>query len=97
MSRPERALVLGASMGGLLAARALSDHYRTVTIVDRDVLPDGAVQRRGVPQGRHAHVLLARCSQILGELFPGILEELVGDGVATWRDGDLSRLWLSGR
>jgi 2-polyprenyl-6-methoxyphenol hydroxylase-like FAD-dependent oxidoreductase len=36
----ERAVVLGASMGGLLAARVLSDFFRTVTVVDRDALPD---------------------------------------------------------
>jgi len=30
----ERAVVLGASMGGLLAARVLADFYRTVTVID---------------------------------------------------------------
>jgi 2-polyprenyl-6-methoxyphenol hydroxylase-like FAD-dependent oxidoreductase len=90
-----RAIVLGASMAGLLAARVLADFYRAVTVIERDVLPEGPVHRRGVPQGRHAHVLLARCSQILAELFPGILVELVGEGVSVWSDGDLTRLCLS--
>jgi phytoene dehydrogenase-like protein len=45
----ERAVVIGASMGGLLAARVLTDFYRTVTVVERDVLPDGPANRRGVP------------------------------------------------
>ncbi|MEV0130913.1 hypothetical protein AB0H83_20920 [Dactylosporangium sp. NPDC050688] len=49
------AVVLGASIAGLLAARALSD---TVTVLDRDDLT-GAGARRGVPQGRHAHMLFA--------------------------------------
>ena len=35
----ERAIVLGASIGGLLAARVLAESYRTVTVVERDVLP----------------------------------------------------------
>ena len=36
----DHAVVLGASIGGLLAARVLADFYRTVTVVERDVLPD---------------------------------------------------------
>ena len=84
-------MVLGASMSGLLAARVLSDFYDTVTVVERDVLPDGPANRRGVPQDGHAHLLLARGAQILAELFPGILGELVAAGVPVWDDGDLSK------
>ncbi|HZC09949.1 MAG TPA: 2-polyprenyl-6-methoxyphenol hydroxylase-like oxidoreductase [Mycobacterium sp.] len=93
----DRAVVLGASMGGLLAARVLADFFETVTVVERDVLPDDddAVVRRGVPQGRHVHVLLARGAQILEELFPGFLKELVADGAPVWDDGELSKLHLS--
>ena len=91
----ERAVVLGASMGGLLAARVLADFFGTVTVVERDVLPDGPATRRGVPQGRHVHVLLARGAQILDELFPGLLNELVADGAPVWDDGELSKLHLS--
>ena len=91
----ERAVVLGASMGGLLAARVLADYFRTVTVVERDVLPDDPANRRGVPQGRHVHALLARGAQILEEFFPGILNELVADGAPVWDDGELSRLYLS--
>ncbi len=76
----ERAVVLGGSMAGLLAARALADHYGEVLIVERDALPAGAEHRRGVPQSRHAHGLLARGQQVLEELFPGLTEELVGLG-----------------
>jgi hypothetical protein len=46
-------------------------------VVERDVLPDDAANRRGVPQGRHLHALLARGSRALEELFPGLLDELV--------------------
>jgi 2-polyprenyl-6-methoxyphenol hydroxylase-like FAD-dependent oxidoreductase len=91
----ERAVVLGASMGGLLAARVLADFFETVTVVERDVLPDDPAVRRGVPQGRHVHVLLARGAQILDELFPGFLNELVADGAPVWDDGELSELHLS--
>jgi 2-polyprenyl-6-methoxyphenol hydroxylase-like FAD-dependent oxidoreductase len=75
------AVVLGASMGGLLAARVLADAYERVTVVDRDLLPERAADRQGVPQGRHAHALLARGAQILDELFPGLLVDLEAAGV----------------
>ena len=67
----EHAVVLGASMSGLLAARVLSEFYRTVTVVERDVLPADDAQRRGVPQGQHTHALWPRGSQILDTFFPG--------------------------
>ena len=91
----ERAVVLGASMGGLLAARVLSDFFGTVTVLDRDELPDAPVNRRGVPQGRHVHALLARGARVLDEFFPGVLDDLVAAGAPVWDDGDLSKLYLS--
>src|ERR1700689_1970574 len=87
----ERAIVLGASMGGLLAARVLADFFGTVTVIERDELSDDPVNRRGVPQGRHVHALLARGAHILEELFPGLLDEVVAAGAPVWDDGDLSK------
>nr|WP_231964207.1 2-polyprenyl-6-methoxyphenol hydroxylase-like oxidoreductase [Mycobacterium sp. E2699] len=86
------AVVLGASMAGLLAARSLADFFDTVTVVERDALPDTDGDRRGVPQGRHLHALLPRGAQVLGEFFPGILDELVRDGAQYFDGRDLSRL-----
>jgi 2-polyprenyl-6-methoxyphenol hydroxylase-like FAD-dependent oxidoreductase len=77
----DHAVVLGASMSGLLAARVLADAYQQVTVVDRDVLPARAADRKGIPQGCHAHALLPRGAQILDELFPGTLAGLVTAGV----------------
>jgi 2-polyprenyl-6-methoxyphenol hydroxylase-like FAD-dependent oxidoreductase len=91
----EHAIVLGASMGGLLAARVLSDFYGTVTMVERDLLPDDPANRRGVPQGRHVHALLRRGALILDDLFPGFLDDLVADGTPVWDDGDMSKLYFS--
>jgi 2-polyprenyl-6-methoxyphenol hydroxylase-like FAD-dependent oxidoreductase len=87
------AVVLGASMGGLLAARVLADFYQQVTVVERDLLPDVPVNRRGVPQGRHPHALLGRAVEIIGNLFPGIFDQLTADGAIRWDDGDMSRFW----
>ena len=74
------AVVLGGGIAGLLAARVLRDHFERVTLVERDDLETGDVPRRGVPQGRHAHGLLAGGAQVLWRLFPGLREELVADG-----------------
>ena len=82
----DHAVVLGASMSGLLAARVLADAYEHVTVVDRDVLPEGEHDRKGVPQGRHAHALLASGAQILDELFPGMMAGLAAAGVPVLRD-----------
>ena len=88
-----QAVVLGASMGGLLAARALANHYSKVTVVERDTIPAGVVARKGVPQGRHAHGLLASGAGVLERYFPGIQKELEAQGAVR---GDLIRdsLWL---
>ncbi|MGF6779751.1 FAD-dependent oxidoreductase [Paraburkholderia sp. GAS334] len=73
----EHAIVIGASMGGLLAARALSDFYTTVTVLERDTFPSADTPRKGVPQGRHTHGLLARGSAVLEQFFPGYNNEVV--------------------
>jgi 2-polyprenyl-6-methoxyphenol hydroxylase-like FAD-dependent oxidoreductase len=78
----------------LLAARVLADFYSTVTLVERDVLPERPVPRRGVPQGGLPHITHPRATQIMAELFPGFLDELVAGGARVWNDGDLSRLWM---
>jgi 2-polyprenyl-6-methoxyphenol hydroxylase-like FAD-dependent oxidoreductase len=88
----EHAVVLGASMAGLVAARALAEFFEAVTVVERDVLSDAADHRRGVPQGRQIHGLLLRGAHALDELFPGILDELVGAGAPSIDYRDLSKL-----
>jgi hypothetical protein len=55
-------------MSGLLAARVLADFYASVTVIERDFLPDEPANRRGVPQGRQPHMLMARAPQIFEEL-----------------------------
>lgn len=67
-------------MAGLLAARVLADVYDTVTVVERDTLPHNAVQRRGVAQGRHLHMMLSAGIPHLESLFPGLLDELGAAG-----------------
>jgi 2-polyprenyl-6-methoxyphenol hydroxylase-like FAD-dependent oxidoreductase len=79
-AQTEHAVVVGGSMGGLAAARALSEVYDHVTLVERDRLDDSTGPRRGVPQGRHAHGLLARGREVLEDFFPGLTDELTDLG-----------------
>jgi 2-polyprenyl-6-methoxyphenol hydroxylase-like FAD-dependent oxidoreductase len=87
MANEKRAVVIGASMGGLLAARVLSERFERVSVLERDALTGDGHPRKGVPQGRHAHGLLARGREILEELFPGLTEELEASGAVR---GDLA-------
>jgi 2-polyprenyl-6-methoxyphenol hydroxylase-like FAD-dependent oxidoreductase len=74
------ATVVGASMAGLAAARLLADRFETVVVLDRDEPLDGAHSRKGVPQSRHAHALLAAGANAISGLFPGIMDELMTGG-----------------
>ncbi|HEY1625585.1 MAG TPA: FAD-binding monooxygenase [Streptosporangiaceae bacterium] len=76
----DQAIVLGASMAGLLAARVLSERFERVVVIERDALPTAGDQRRGVPHGRHIHALHPRGQEILEELFPGLSTSLAASG-----------------
>jgi 2-polyprenyl-6-methoxyphenol hydroxylase-like FAD-dependent oxidoreductase len=92
----EHAIVIGASVAGLLAARALSDAYERVTIVERDQLPPVGEGRKAVPQGRHAHVMLASGLGALEQLLPGVTEELLAAGAKPCKSLREIRLVISG-
>ncbi|PGY15982.1 NAD(P)/FAD-dependent oxidoreductase [Bacillus sp. AFS031507] len=76
----KRALVIGGSIAGLLAARILSDFFEEVLIIEKDQKREKHLTRTGVPQGTHGHALLKSGEEILTELFPGIVDELIADG-----------------
>lgn len=71
-----QAVVLGASMAGLLTARVLSEHFDRVTIIERDPVAEGPVSRKGQPQTRHLHGLLASGMHILSGYFPDLPDTL---------------------
>lgn len=87
----EHAVVIGASMAGLFAARVLRDRAAKVTLIDRDPLTEETSQRRGVPQGHHFHHLMGAGLQVALQLFPTLLEELDRSGIEI---GDCGRDWL---
>jgi 2-polyprenyl-6-methoxyphenol hydroxylase-like FAD-dependent oxidoreductase len=84
-----RALTLGAGLGGLLAARALADHYDEVWVLERDAFPPAGEARKGVPQGRHVHALLAAGRRAIERLFPGLAQAVVEQGGL---EADIERL-----
>jgi 2-polyprenyl-6-methoxyphenol hydroxylase-like FAD-dependent oxidoreductase len=88
------AVVIGASMAGVLAARALAEHFERVTIVDRDRLPDSGSFRNGVPQGHHLHVLLVGGRHAIESLLPGFESDLVAAGAVAVRFPQ-DVLWLT--
>ena len=78
-------MVIGAGIGGLLAARVLAERFERVTVIERDALPAGDEPRRAIPQGLHTHTLLPSGQLCLEELLPGIGAELVAAGAPTYR------------
>jgi 2-polyprenyl-6-methoxyphenol hydroxylase-like FAD-dependent oxidoreductase len=87
-----KAVVIGAGMGGLAAAAALSRHFEHVTVLDRDTLPSEAAPRIGTPQARHPHALLPSGQRALEQLLPGLTEVLEAAGVVKCRTG-IDMIW----
>lgn len=79
------AVVIGSSLAGLTAARALANFMDRVTVIERDRLPRGPGRRRGLPQARHTHSLMTAAHQGLEQLFPGIGQDLTGAGAVRVR------------
>lgn len=88
------ALVIGASLTGLFAARVLSDHFERVTLLERDPVHDRPESRKGQPQTRHLHGLLAHGLSLISRYFPGITEPLV-DGGAILADMGEAMRWYA--
>ncbi|MBD0263419.1 MAG: monooxygenase [Tolypothrix sp. Co-bin9] len=76
----DKAVVIGGSIAGLLAARVLAERFESVTIVETDKLPLQPEKRKGVAQSVQPHVLFTRGYRILEELFPGIGSQLSAAG-----------------
>lgn len=90
------AIVIGASMSGLLAGRALANHFDQVTLVERDVLPARGENRKGVPQGKQTHVLLERGRKVMEKYLPGLTDALADLGAVTVADASRNLRWFHG-
>ncbi|MER6532084.1 FAD-dependent monooxygenase [Streptomyces sp. NPDC001508] len=78
-TRRPAVVVIGGSVSGLFAAAALVEHA-DVTLVERDILPEGPAPRRGVPQARHAHLVWSGGVVAFDELLPGLVTDLTNRG-----------------
>ncbi len=104
-----RAVVLGGSIAGLMAARVLSDHADQVLIIERDDLaaldvpddriaadPTGSVAPRpGVPQGSQVHALLPSGQIQLERWFPGFVDAALAAGAVN-PPPDSHRFYMDG-
>ena len=88
-------MVIGAGVAGLGSALALSRAGHQVTLVERDATPlpadpDAAFEwdRRGAPQVRHSHALLARLRNLLRDRYPDVLDALLDAGATEMRFAD---------
>ncbi|UPJ19113.1 FAD-dependent monooxygenase [Bacillus cereus] len=71
------AIVIGGSMAGKFAAKALSTSFKEVIIIEAGERWDGKSSRKRVPQSNHPHVLLKGGENAIEELFPNITNELI--------------------
>lgn len=76
----DHAVIVGASMAGLLAAAAVAPHFTRVTVLEREQLPPAGRGRRGVPQGRHVHAFLPGGLRALEHLLPGLADQMFAAG-----------------
>ncbi|WP_327229377.1 NAD(P)/FAD-dependent oxidoreductase [Streptomyces murinus] len=77
---PARAVVIGGSMAGMLAAAAVKDQVGSVEIIESHDLPEGPEPRVGVPQAVHIHLLQSGGVDALEELLPGVIDQLAASG-----------------
>ncbi|MED3398865.1 FAD-dependent oxidoreductase, partial [Bacillus wiedmannii] len=75
-----KAIVIGGSIAGKLAAKALSTTFKEVIIIESGERWDGKSSRKRVPQSNHPHVLLKGGEKAIEELFPNITNELIEAG-----------------
>ncbi|MCU4767399.1 FAD-dependent oxidoreductase [Bacillus toyonensis] len=75
-----KAIVIGGSMAGKFAAKALSTSFKEVIILEVGDKWDGKASRKRVPQSDHPHVLLKGGEKAIEELFPTITNELIKAG-----------------
>ena len=76
----QHAVVVGASIAGLIAARVLAEYFDEVTAIEQDELSDQPVIHKSVPQGHHLHAMLAGGIKVMSSLYPDFTEELVRRG-----------------
>lgn len=96
---PKHVVVIGGSVTGLGVALALSTRGHRVTVLEADAtpLPESHSEafetwdRRGSPQARHSHALLARLRNLIRDHAPTLLDELEACGAEELRFTDRAK------
>ncbi|WP_431045963.1 FAD-dependent oxidoreductase [Streptomyces sp. P1-3] len=83
-----KAVVVGGGYAGLVTARVLADHFSEVVILERDSVDEQTGTHPHVPQGYHAHAMLAKGAEVLERLFPGLRAELKEIGAPVFDYGE---------
>ncbi|MEZ5043006.1 MAG: hypothetical protein R2828_24130 [Saprospiraceae bacterium] len=95
-SPQKHAVIIGASMAGLMACRVLSDHFEQVTLIEKDLVKKEPESRKGQPHTRHLHGLLAHGFNIMQTYFPQLKEELTKGGAVVNDMGGNMRWFING-
>lgn len=74
------AVVIGGSIAGIAAAKACSETFERVIVLEKDDPHRRREGRPGAAQGWHLHHLLTAGQIELERLFPGIVDDMVREG-----------------
>jgi len=67
-----QAVVIGASLAGLIAVRVLCNHFECVTLIERDELPEQSGTSKGCPAGQaEIRAALAKKPNAIVYSYPG--------------------------
>lgn len=91
-----KAIVIGASMAGLLAARVCADHFNEVVLLEKDEIDPRTTFRKGVPQGHQLHLVLAKGLENIVRFFPGITDKLIEKGAVMGDMGEKLQWYAAG-
>jgi hypothetical protein len=81
--RDQQALIIGAGLDGLLAARVLIEHFRQVTVISPHRPSDQTALPETIWQALPSHILAVQGYRVLERLFPGLTAELMVAGAPT--------------
>nr|VFK11011.1 MAG: FAD dependent oxidoreductase [Candidatus Kentron sp. LPFa] len=73
-------IIVGGGISGLITAIAVSKHVEKVTIIERDKLTEGRLERKGTPQGKHIHAFLRGGLDCMERIAPGTLDAMERSG-----------------
>lgn len=74
------AVVIGGSIGGIAAAKVLTETFDSVIVLEKDGPHSRREGRPGAAQGWHLHHLLTAGQIELDRIFPGIVDDMVTEG-----------------